>query len=305
MARCWIRVNCGKVLKLLSASSAMLKGLARQQGHGWSILCSCCALAKTLSRFAIQGDRDSLVWSLREGKAELEKLAVERGAVISQAAGSNEANEASGDLRHRPTVADNTSRRCEEEVAQTRAELEQVLANAAVLKAQLERRREASEQQRQELSRLIATQEEALRASAKKEAELKFALYQAKEDVRRNVELRLDRETELRAAEGRLIQHAGEAASLSQHAQESDAALGAEAAKREWLQRVIVVWSNLPGWWMLMPRKWRQQWLHQRLLRRGLFDAVAYLDRYPDVAATGLGPLKHYMRHGINENRDI
>lgn len=35
----------------------------------------------------------------------------------------------------------------------------------------------------------------------------------------------------------------------------------------------------------------------------GLFDARHYLDRYPDVAAAGMEPLLHYVRHGAWESR--
>lgn len=35
-----------------------------------------------------------------------------------------------------------------------------------------------------------------------------------------------------------------------------------------------------------------------------LFDAKHYLDRYPDVRASGVSPLRHYLRHGWREGRD-
>ncbi|GAA3712714.1 hypothetical protein GCM10022421_19980 [Oceanisphaera sediminis] len=36
----------------------------------------------------------------------------------------------------------------------------------------------------------------------------------------------------------------------------------------------------------------------------GLFDAAWYLRRYPDVAAAGMDPWLHYLRHGYKEGRD-
>lgn len=36
----------------------------------------------------------------------------------------------------------------------------------------------------------------------------------------------------------------------------------------------------------------------------GLFDRAWYLDTYPDVAARGVDPLRHYLRHGVREGRD-
>jgi hypothetical protein len=38
--------------------------------------------------------------------------------------------------------------------------------------------------------------------------------------------------------------------------------------------------------------------------RSGLFDAAWYLGTYPDVAATGLDPVRHYLRIGATEGRD-
>ena len=37
----------------------------------------------------------------------------------------------------------------------------------------------------------------------------------------------------------------------------------------------------------------------QFLMKTGLFDREAYVARYPDVAKSGLDPLHHYMRYGI------
>ncbi len=41
----------------------------------------------------------------------------------------------------------------------------------------------------------------------------------------------------------------------------------------------------------------------QPMKRRTLFDAKGYLERYPDVAASGMDPYKHFVRYGAAENR--
>ena len=38
--------------------------------------------------------------------------------------------------------------------------------------------------------------------------------------------------------------------------------------------------------------------------RSGLFDRDWYLGKYPDVAASGMNPILHYLRHGAAEGRD-
>ncbi len=43
---------------------------------------------------------------------------------------------------------------------------------------------------------------------------------------------------------------------------------------------------------------------HFRLLKYlRLFDAAFYLRKYPDVAAAGVDPLRHYLRYGAAEGR--
>jgi len=61
--------------------------------------------------------------------------------------------------------------------------------------------------------------------------------------------------------------------------------------------------TSYPVWWSLAPKYWRTKWQHKRLLRKGLFDAATYVSRYPDVLETGVDPLRHYITHGLAENR--
>lgn len=42
----------------------------------------------------------------------------------------------------------------------------------------------------------------------------------------------------------------------------------------------------------------------KELRRSRLFDGVWYLSMYPEVAATGLSPALHYLRHGASEGKD-
>ena len=90
---------------------------------------------------------------------------------------------------------------------------------------------------------------------------------------------------------------------MSSLLQEREADADRNARQVEWLQKVSGVVTNYPHWWSLMPKQWRQKKQRQRLLRRGLFDADSYLKRYPDVSASGMDPLRHYILHGLRENR--
>jgi hypothetical protein len=52
-----------------------------------------------------------------------------------------------------------------------------------------------------------------------------------------------------------------------------------------------------------MPRKLRERLIQRQLADSGLFSGQTYLENYPDVAAAGLDPLKHYLSHGMAEKR--
>jgi hypothetical protein len=71
----------------------------------------------------------------------------------------------------------------------------------------------------------------------------------------------------------------------------------------DWMRQVHIELLDNPWWWGLMPQAWQRDRLNERLRRRGLFDGQAYLDRYPDVAAVGMDPLRHYLLHGLAEGR--
>lgn len=76
-----------------------------------------------------------------------------------------------------------------------------------------------------------------------------------------------------------------------------------EKRSTEWLRQVYAVQDDNAGRWRFMSRRWHAQRLHKHLAKRGLFDAQSYLDRYPDIAADGMDPVRHYILHGISEGR--
>jgi len=56
-------------------------------------------------------------------------------------------------------------------------------------------------------------------------------------------------------------------------------------------------------WWRFMPLSWQIRKRDRLLLKRNMFDSAAYTARYTDVAASAQDPLRHYIYHGITENR--
>ena len=70
-----------------------------------------------------------------------------------------------------------------------------------------------------------------------------------------------------------------------------------------WFAQVHRSFQTQPRRWFLLPEATRHKLQRRRLRRAGLFDSEAYLEHYPDVAASGIDPLHHYMRHGVHEGR--
>jgi chromosome segregation ATPase len=76
-------------------------------------------------------------------------------------------------------------------------------------------------------------------------------------------------------------------------------------ANAEWLRSALQLAASFPKWWVIMPRKWRRKREHARYRNSGLLDAERYLEAYPDVAEYGMDPVRHYVLHGMGENRNI
>lgn len=70
-----------------------------------------------------------------------------------------------------------------------------------------------------------------------------------------------------------------------------------------WLGDVHYALMSSPRWWRFMPKRWQHRKRAERVRRKGLFDAKAYLKRYPDIAKEGIDPLHHYIQHGRAEGR--
>lgn len=69
----------------------------------------------------------------------------------------------------------------------------------------------------------------------------------------------------------------------------------------QWVQRVL---SAIKYKVILLPGRMLREYRTKRVLRRsGLFYAAYYLETYPDVAASGMDPVTHYVRFGAAEGR--
>ena len=76
-------------------------------------------------------------------------------------------------------------------------------------------------------------------------------------------------------------------------------------ANAEWLRSSLQLAASFPKWWAIMPKKWRRKREHARYRISGLLDAERYLEAYPDVAEYGMDPIRHYIMHGMQEQRPL
>lgn len=80
--------------------------------------------------------------------------------------------------------------------------------------------------------------------------------------------------------------------------------LKAAEAQVAWLRSLTLASLAKPNKWTFMPLSWHLSRMSGRFKRKGLFDEQSYLSRYPDVADSGMDPLVHYLKHGIDEGRE-
>lgn len=73
--------------------------------------------------------------------------------------------------------------------------------------------------------------------------------------------------------------------------------------QNDWLLRICSFLDYRPWWWAFAPRKWKMRYRQDRLRRMNLFDVQRYVELYPDVAAEGVDPVRHYITHGMKEGR--
>ena len=127
------------------------------------------------------------------------------------------------------------------------------------------------------------------------------------------LEIRLkERENELRQLhedfqllQMRLQERNREVGTLSLRILAEDRKVQMAESQSEWLGEVSATVIETATWWnRLFARRRRVEAIEQRLQRRGLFDAAAYLKRYPDVRSSGMPAVVHYIRHGRGEGRN-
>ncbi|MBX3489281.1 hypothetical protein [Parvibaculum sp.] len=119
------------------------------------------------------------------------------------------------------------------------------------------------------------------------QAQRKAALKKARDNAARE-------KAERERLQARLKERNGEVANLIRLTREKEA-----AARSRGIAEALL---DAPALSLLPPvlRTWRQM---ARIRRAGIFDADWYKSKYSDVGASGMDPLRHYVRYGFAEGR--
>ena len=129
----------------------------------------------------------------------------------------------------------------------------------------------------------------------------------AGEEARRNASLAEERQQTLAAREHAEAIAKEELGAARAKLAEAETALAELQIRRFVRPRTKWLALSQLGSWLTHPHRggWRLMGQYRRLRRSGTFDAEAYLAENPDVDASGLDPLMHYVEHGIREGRAL
>jgi len=231
---------------------------------------------------------------LGEAKRRAEELTAQRDALVEETGTLNDQLTKVGHLQQ-----------------QQLTQLNELKGDLGQRESELRQRREEIEQTRSELSESLRLLE--IEARLRKEAEASRSLH---ERNRAELERRLDSaerdlgraRDEKGAVEQRLEQRFHEIATLTDLLAETEAAERRARQEIEWLCETSLTLMNgssslKGGLLALLPGTLQQKRQRRSLKRKGLFDDDAYLAAHPDVARDGADPLRHYLLHGLLEER--
>ena len=207
----------------------------------------------------------------------------------------------------------------EGELSELQAEIEQGRAEIEQVRGDLERTRVERDEVRTSLAELAKAQDRLSAEKADLQGQLKISegqLHSLRSDHDRARADNDRRIGELKAAveaaqkksrehDERWAAHFGETAALSRMLLEREKQVLRETDKVAKFRELYHALATPPRWWAVLPRARRTRLEHRRLRRLGLFDAESYLRNNPDVAQSEMDPVRHYLLHGIDEDRQV
>jgi chromosome segregation ATPase len=177
------------------------------------------------------------------------------------------------------------------------AELVELLASRETQIAQSEQRIDAHIAEVADLTNLLGSRESEVADKGKIVDELQSEISMVRqENASANITL-ADIRRQLAITDQQL---ASRTAAVNDH----EAVAQKNAQRMEWLRSVNqIVLGSARRWHLIMPPGWRHRRVLRALQHKGLFNASAYLERYPDVAEARMDALRHFILHGMLEGR--
>jgi hypothetical protein len=254
------------------------------------------------------------------GRAEtaeraLEETGKERDALAEQAKALALKVEEFEKIREELRLRDNELIQRQEEIEQTRAELARAHSEREALVVEMTAELTRTQSDREELVTEIAalkdrTERQQTRTAAMlAEMERITNERDGLKDRIEQIEGSLERtQTEKQKLQARLDVRFKEIAQLTTMLVDLEACEKRSREQAEWLREagaVLLMDTNTPAGRMrrFLPAALQAKRQRRLLRERGLFDGDAYLAAHPDVAADGADPLRHYLYHGVAENR--
>lgn len=131
--------------------------------------------------------------------------------------------------------------------------------------------------------------------SASRDA-LELALKDTREELKSSIQRLNSAQEAVQALEADLINAENSRRKVCQEADELN-------RKASWLSSLSQTLVLAQPQWGMMPSSWARKHRDKSLKAENIFDVQGYLAHYPDVAGSGIDPVLHYIRYGINENR--
>ena len=139
--------------------------------------------------------------------------------------------------------------------------------------------------------------------TASKLETLSHKLQAAHEEIGRLSDLLEEAKRFKTIADNERIERFRELARMAELVLRQDRELARITSNNGWLQQLSSYLLDRPLWWSLLPARRRKRKERKALRRERIFDTQTYCELHPDVKASGIDPLRHYLEHGMDEGR--
>ena len=245
---------------------------------------------------AVQAQKESLDQILHLSESRLlqkdEELEQAAAALADSVVRERQANE----------LREGDGRRNRRKLMLVELDLKSALADTEDAKQKLRQKSDALSDLQDENKSLLRT----ISARSEEIATLSDELLQQDDAAQRSAQVLTELQDENKSLLRTISARFEEIATLSDELLQQGDAAQRSAQKVDWLRNLNNNMSDAyVWWWRFLPRTWQRRKVLAHLSREGLFDAETYLEKYPDVELAGMDPLRHYMMHGIVEERQI